>query len=784
MNSTDSILAVTGGDTVKLFDLSLEPRDPCILNYTPSPGFQVNSVKWNHTNLVVASAGDDKKISLWRTDGQSLGTVPMAGIDGGDNNEESISTINFSSKASRYICSGGSGQVVRIWDLQRRRCIKWLKGHTDTISGVMYNCKDEHIASISLNGNLILHNLAAGAKAAELKDPNGQVLRVLDYSKISRHLLVTAGDDGSIHLWDTTGRSPKVSWLKQHSAPTSGVSFSPSNDKIVASVGMDKKLYTFDSGSRRPSFCIPYEAPFSSLAFTDDGFTLAAGTSSGRVVFYDVRGKPQPLTVLRAYGNSEAVTSLCWQRAKPVIVDENNYTTEMALLGSAVEDSILMPDPLPAMISSSLSTSMTTSGSRTTVRSGSVESFSFPAGITGSTSGTLGLYPSEETPIRSSLWKGGSLARLHAPRNFKDDMEVFSPLVEVQPITPSLDKLWDDQEGFKKDFDKKSSLLFPSLRFPLPVEGGNENRPIFDWKSSSLPKQDDTTFAHLSSTPIPSRSDDSSSITPPEAWGGERLSDRLSHLRQSGSMPSRFAISTSGPLAPGTMLSGLQDTFPATQSISSLTSSSLSLANLRIKENSHEETFQGSPEHVPSSSTSFSVGTKGITGQGTLDSLGSTMSLPRRFSSYAERISTAPSFSDGSLSVGSPKTKKTGAETREELLNSLLSRSDTSSATAAGAFQAMNGEIKQSQKSTLPESQQGSSFTLQLFQRTQEETLASLQKSIHEDMKNLHLDILRQFHMQEMETSSAMKLILENQAELMKEVQLLRRETQQLRQLL
>ncbi|KAM3218671.1 protein NEDD1-like [Capsicum annuum] len=787
MNSEDSLkalLASTGGDTVKLFDLSLEPRDPCILSYTPSPGFQVNSVKWNHTNLVVASAGDDKKISFWRKNGQSLGTVPMGGADGADNIEEFVSTINFSSKASRYICSGGSGQVVRIWDLQRKRCIKWLKGHTDTISGVMYNCKDEHLASISLNGNLILHNLASGAKAAELKDPNGQVLRVLDYSKISRHLLVTAGDDGSIHLWDTTGRSPKVSWLKQHSAPTSGVSFSPSNDKIVASVGMDKKLYTFDSGSRRPSFCIPYEAPFSSLAFTDDGFTLAAGTSSGRVVFYDVRGKPQPLTVLRAYGNSEAVTSLCWQRTKPVIVNENNCTTEMALLGSAVEDSILMPDPLPAMISSSLTTTMTTSGSRTTVRSGSVDSFSFPECVTGSTSGRPGLSPSEETPIRSSLWKGGSLTRLHAPRNFKDDMEVFSPLIEVQPITPSLDKLWDDQEGFKKDFDKKSSLLFPSLRFPLPVEGGNENLPVFDWKSSSLPNQEDASFAQLSSTPISSRSDDSSTITPPEAWGGERLSDRLSHLRQSGNMPSRFAISTSGPLAPGTMLSGLQDNFPATQSISSLTSSSLSSANLSIKENSNEETSLGSSEHVPFSTTSFSIGTKGITGQGTLDSLGSTMSLQRRFSSYAERISTAPSFSDGTLSVGSPKTKKTGAETREELLSSMLSRSDMSSATAAAAFQAMNGEIKQSQKSTLPELQQGSNFTLQLFQRTQEETISSLQKSIHEEMRNLHLDILRQFHMQEMETFSAIKLILENQAELMKEVQLLRRETQQLRQLL
>lgn len=90
------------------------------------------------------------------------------------NLQESISSISFSNKGSRYICSG-SGQVVRIWDLQRKRCIKWLKGHTDTISGALYNCKDEHLASISLGGDIIIHNLASAAKATELKDPNRQV---------------------------------------------------------------------------------------------------------------------------------------------------------------------------------------------------------------------------------------------------------------------------------------------------------------------------------------------------------------------------------------------------------------------------------------------------------------------------------------------------------------------------------------------------------------------------------------------------------------------------------
>ena len=76
-----------------------------------------------------------------------------------------------------------------------------MKGLTDTITGVTYNCKDEYLSFISLKGDLILHNLASGARDTKLKDPHEQVLRVLDYSRSSRHILATAGDDGSVHIW-------------------------------------------------------------------------------------------------------------------------------------------------------------------------------------------------------------------------------------------------------------------------------------------------------------------------------------------------------------------------------------------------------------------------------------------------------------------------------------------------------------------------------------------------------------------------------------------------------
>jgi WD40 repeat protein len=49
--------------------------------------------------------------------------------------------------------------MVIIWDLQRMKCITFLAGHSDTITGIMYNCCDEYLASISVCGELILHNL-------------------------------------------------------------------------------------------------------------------------------------------------------------------------------------------------------------------------------------------------------------------------------------------------------------------------------------------------------------------------------------------------------------------------------------------------------------------------------------------------------------------------------------------------------------------------------------------------------------------------------------------------
>lgn len=185
------------------------------------------------------------------------------------------------------------------------------------------------------------------------------------------------------------------------------------------------------------------------------------------------------------------------------------------------------------------------------------------------------------------------------------------------------------------------------------------------------------------STPPTSAESTETSITPPEAWGGERF-DKITNLRPTSDLPSRFGMSTSGSFTSGSMIPGMQD-ISSTMNQTSMTSLTTNFPNMRARDvSASQETSIGFPEQLSPGPLSPVLGsTKGIVGLTNTEVSGlASLSLARRYSTYAERISTTSAFSDGtSLGVASPKVKKMGSETREDLLNSLSSRSDTLAST-------------------------------------------------------------------------------------------------------
>lgn len=183
------------------------------------------------------------------------------------------------------------------------------------------------------------------------------------------------------------------------------------------------------------------------------------------------------------------------------------------------------------------------------------------------------------------------------------------------------------------------------------------------------------------------------SPTPPEAWGGAALPDDLRHQRQPVSMASSNHNMPSVSLASGSIFSGFQDSFSCTSrsNQSFLANPSSSSTNLQGEATSSNENSSLLPESSIVYQSTI-LGTKAMTSSTNLELPGQVLStLPRRYSAFAERMGTASSSYYGmGLVTASPKSKKTGSETREELLNSPFARQDASTVMGEGSVPAIN----------------------------------------------------------------------------------------------
>lgn len=164
----------------------------------------------------------------------------------------------------------------------------------------------------------------------------------------------------------------------------------------------------------------------------------------------------------------QAVTSLSWQRSNPITVKDTK-SGESALLGNSNEESVIMPDPLPAG-----TRGRTTTGAPPSKPS-SREISSVNPGNSRPKSAGGDVTP--YSPMRT--WGNGPISRLQTPRmnsfnSGKDDMEVFSPLVDVQPITPSITGYWDGG-GSGDEFNRDMAAL-----------GGDSRKTTTAWGTSSL----------------------------------------------------------------------------------------------------------------------------------------------------------------------------------------------------------------------------------------------------------------------------------------------------------
>ncbi|GBG83488.1 hypothetical protein CBR_g37200 [Chara braunii] len=833
--------------------------------------------------------------------GGRMGALPVDGSEP-DHMDDAVHALCLS-KGSRYLCTGGKGKVLRVWDTRKKLCIKTLKGHSDLITGAMYNQKEDQLASISVSGDLLLHNLQTGTRATEIKDPQRQALRALEYSPHRRSFLVTAGDEGTVNIWDTNSRGLKATWPKKHSAPATGVCFSPTDAKFVVSAGLDKRLIFYDITNKTPVSTVVAEAPLSSLAIKDDGRVLAVGTNNGRILFYDIRRSTWlSNSAIKAYP-SQALVALSWQHSTPSPVGKGSMdamttvSEEVALLGAKPEDVPLIPDPMPSgMEGRARSHTVPTGGGP--ARSASApsrrvdrEQNSSMKG-SGPSDGILGLTTAASGAMSASFGGGtgppvilstvsstlpnhlrvnGAISSLQTARmsSLNGEMDVFSPLVDVQPLmqplakcyegigmgsipSPIPEKAVDGVPNFDSDDGSLGSAREEGSKLPNIEELRIDTRRRLErvqsnrqagasggsrksWGSRSgepralTPSQEDPSGSRtpagssaIESTPTTSGYDAmmdrvierSPSVTPPAMWGGDAplVTPVVGNGRSSGAgsdtgasyLTSRFLPPYHSYLPAASLVSRLDaSTFPSTAS--SGTSSTAGMAGTTSLSSwiSGTEAFAGSslplmagavPPAAPSrwhkssavpgpNGANLDIGGRGGASSGAMSVIREGVSMPSD-GGGAEQSSEGEKSRDGGRSRRSDPSNNVASPNTDARQNNDVGSAlpDSHPMWGRGGYlPSPQQNLTAGPGSEVADVPQPSNFALQLVQNVVSETLGNLGRAMHEQTQNLHLDVLRQFHMQQMETRSMYEELMTNQSVLFDEIRALQREVQKLR---
>lgn len=285
------LLLATAGDDLRLWAM---------------PTLNLHSVK-NETNanLTSCSCSPNGQLIAYAHEG---GGLNIASLQEDDQDVINIptsceqSSVAFNGN-SRYLVSSGVDHIVCIWDIKSKTAKRIYKDHTHPVTCSIFNYNDNTIASSSNHGNILLTNVQSGISSEPLSTGENQAIRSLNYSHFVRSLLASINDSGAVSLWDTKEKKLTKTFT-DHKGPGTKVSFSPLNDMLLCSSGLDKRIIFYDVTGKKMVKTINTEGPVTCCEFMHDGCTVAAGTASGKLYLFDLRQGSTPVKVVTAHKTS------------------------------------------------------------------------------------------------------------------------------------------------------------------------------------------------------------------------------------------------------------------------------------------------------------------------------------------------------------------------------------------------------------------------------------------------------------------------------------------------
>jgi WD40 repeat protein len=263
-----SLLAVTTGETVRLYDMATRAlREPVLTGHRNL----VLRAIFSPDGKTLATAGADNDIRLWDAATGRPRTGPLTG------HGDVVADIAFSPDG-QTLASASWDSTVRLWDVTTAQLQRTLTGHQGPVTFVSFALHGRRLVSASDDATVRLWDVAGGEKTAVLIGHSGSVTAAAvspDGSTIS-----TGGDDRTVRFWDAVTGKPRGPATPAHTDTVKKLRFTPDGKKVVsASIDGTARLWDVATGEVEATPFAGHSSYINDLAMSPDGRAVA--TASG-----------------------------------------------------------------------------------------------------------------------------------------------------------------------------------------------------------------------------------------------------------------------------------------------------------------------------------------------------------------------------------------------------------------------------------------------------------------------------------------------------------------------
>jgi WD40 repeat protein/serine/threonine protein kinase len=231
----------------------------------------VSAVAFSPDGKWLASTSWDHDARLWRIETGARRTLR--------GHEAGVKAVAFSPDGAR-VASGSHDNTVRIWDAKTGELLRTHEGHNDHVFRVLFSPDGKWVASSSDDRTVRLSSVDS-EKSTVLSGHEADV-EELAFSADGK-LLASAGEDNAVGFWEVPGGARKM--LRGHGDVISDVEFN--KDGTLASASHDGTIRLWDHTGKLVRTLV-VKSKVKAIAFSPDGSTLAASSDDNRVTLWSI----------------------------------------------------------------------------------------------------------------------------------------------------------------------------------------------------------------------------------------------------------------------------------------------------------------------------------------------------------------------------------------------------------------------------------------------------------------------------------------------------------------